>query len=172
MDATQQAKLSEWFSQYGRGLVLYAAQWLGREAAEDVVQEVFLRLWASYACEAHASQEPFANVRNWLFRSVRNAAIDRLRNQKRRRQREERRARSRPAWFESQDGDQLEAGLVQDALERLPNSQREIIVLRIWAGLTLAEAAGVTGEPLSTLFSRYRAGLSELKKRLEIHARR
>jgi len=49
----------------------------------------------------------------------------------------------------------------------LPPEQREVIVMRIWAQMTLTEIAQVTGEAMSTLFSRYRAGLSEIKRIME-----
>lgn len=165
MYANDVTKLGEWFGRYGPGLVLYAAQWLGRDAAEDVVQEVFLRLWRRESVGTIASE------RNWLYQAVRNAAIDRMRSTLRRSRREQHVAAGRPAWFQSRPTDSLEGQEVQAALEHLPREQREIIVLRIWAGFTLAEAAALTGEPVSTLNSRYRAGLAELRRRLETPCR-
>ena len=45
--------------------------------------------------------------------------------------------------------------------------QREVVVLRIWSGLTLAEVADVTGTSVSTAFARYRAGLAEIRRIME-----
>jgi RNA polymerase sigma-70 factor (ECF subfamily) len=179
MDVNEVAKLSGWFSQYGPALVLYASQWLERHAAEDAVQEVFLRLWGREAGQkagktrasqsgVRAPQKDVANVKSWLYRSVRNASIDRLRRVKTRARHEQRSADGRVEWFQSRPEDELDAHAVQKMLEALPPEQSEIIVLRIWGGLSLAEAAQVTGEPVSTLFSRYRAGLTALRQRLEV----
>lgn len=153
-------RLSRWFDAYSKALVLYARQWLATEPAEDVVQEVFVRLFSEQA-------EP-ANIKAWLFRSVRNAAISGVRSRRRRVKYERQRAADRPAWFDSRPDDLIDAAAAQSALCYLPDDQREVIVLRIWAGMTLAEASDVTGEPVSTLFSRYRAGLAALRKAMEV----
>lgn len=52
-------------------------------------------------------------------------------------------------------------------MAELPEAQREAIVLRIWGGLTLAEMSQVLGEPVSTLFSRYRAALEAMRVHME-----
>ena len=62
----------------------------------------------------------------------------------------------------------LDGDAVQQALAGLPIEQREIIVMRLWGGLTWEEAAGSAGQPVSTLFSRYRAGLAALRERLGV----
>ena len=63
--------------------------------------------------------------------------------------------------------DLIESAEVQDALQSLPAEQREVIVLRIWCDMTLQQVADLTDQPVSTLFSRYRAGLAEMRRRLE-----
>jgi DNA-directed RNA polymerase specialized sigma24 family protein len=52
-------------------------------------------------------------------------------------------------------------------VNHLPPEQREVVVLRIWSGLTLAEVADVTGTSVSPAFVRYRAGLSEIRRIME-----
>lgn len=157
IDASQ---LSRWFTAYGPALVLYARQWLDAARAEDAVQDVFVRLMSQGSSPAR--------VKAWLFRSVRNAAISQLRSQARRRKRERRVAADRPEWFEGGGDDLIDAGAVQAALAGLPEQQREAIVLRIWAGMTLNEIADVVGQPISTMFSRYRAGLAGIRRRMEM----
>ena len=153
------AQLGGWYDAHAARLVLYARQWLDRAVAEDVVQASFLRL---------ASQpQPPTNVKAWLFTAVRNAAISEHRQRQRRSRREQAVSLDRPDWFESNAGDLIDAKTAQEALARLPEPQREIILLRIWGGLSLPEAADVLGEPVSTLFSRYRAGLATLRQRME-----
>lgn len=55
---------------------------------------------------------------------------------------------------------------VQQALEKLSLEQREVVVMKVWGGLTFDEIAGVVGIPLFTAASRYRYALESLKKEL------
>jgi RNA polymerase sigma-70 factor (ECF subfamily) len=100
--------------------------------------------------------------RAYLFRAVRNRTLN------------TRRAASREieldpdaAWFTAPDGNQENAIAVQAALSELPDDQREIVVMRIWGGLTLQEAAGVLEISPNTVASRYRYGLEKLRRRLQ-----
>ena len=161
MNTTEAARLGQWFDAYGQAASFYARQWLPADAAEDVVQEVFLRLVRKW-------REP-VNVKAWLFRSVRNETMSRLRSEHRRSRHEQRGSlQGGDLLFESRPDDLIDAAIAQAALVSLPDEQREAIVLRIWVGLTLAEASEVTGQPISTLFSRYAAGLAALRKALEV----
>ena len=164
MGQIEPGQLSRWFEAYGTSLVLYARQWLEAGQAEDAVQDVFVRLISQ-------PQAPHS-AKAWLFRSVRNAAISRLRSRRRRQARRRRLAGDRPGWFDPRPDDLLDGEAVQAALASLPAAQREAIVLRIWANLTLREIADVTGKPISTVFSRYRAGLAALRQRMETPCRK
>ena len=53
------------------------------------------------------------------------------------------------------------------AVNELPADHREVVVLRIYAGLTFAQIAAITCEPLPTVASRYRRSLERLKQQLE-----
>lgn len=55
---------------------------------------------------------------------------------------------------------------IQAALRRLPAEQVEVVVLKIWEGLTFQEIAVVTGESLNTVASRYRYALKKLETTL------
>lgn len=159
MASIEPGQFQQLFSAHGPALVLYASQWLEAGLAEDVVQEVFLRL---------ISQRRGPQCwKAWLFVSVRNAAINQLRSLKRRRKHEGRLAERRPNWFEARPEDQLDAQQAQETLSALPQEQREVIVLRIWAGMTLREVADVVGQPISTVFSRYQAGLGAMRRKME-----
>jgi RNA polymerase sigma-70 factor (ECF subfamily) len=153
------AQLARGFDAHAPSLVLFARQWLSRAAAEDVVQDAFVSLMAQ--------RHPPDNLKAWLFTAVRNAAISCARSQSRRLTRETQEALRRGNWFESRPEDLIDASAAQVALDALPPEQREVIVMRIWAQMTLAEITQVTGQPTSTLFSRYRAGLSEIKRIME-----
>ena len=158
---TDPAKLALWFEAHAAALVLYARQWVGdRGRAEDVVQEVFVRLASQRA-------EP-PNVKAWLHASVRHAAIDEARSASRRRHREQTVARTRSGdWFDARSDDLLDAEAAQRGLERLPPRQREVVLLRVWSGMTLAEVSQVTGLPVSTAHDEYRRGLDALRRMME-----
>jgi RNA polymerase sigma-70 factor (ECF subfamily) len=76
-------------------------------------------------------------------------------------------AQQRGEWFETRPDDLIDAAAAQEALAALPEEQRETIVLRLWAQLTFEEIRDITGLPLSTLFSRFKTGLSRLKQMME-----
>ena len=147
------------FDAHAATLILFARQWLDRAAAEDVVQDVFVSLMSQ-------RRSP-DNPRAWLYKAVRNAAISHARSASRRSKREMRLAEQRTEFFESGADDLIDASAAQEAMESLPQEQREVIVMRLWAQMTLAEIAEVTGEAVSTLFSRYRSGLLEIKRIME-----
>ena len=153
------AQLAEWFRQYAARLVLYARQWLPAELAEDVVQDVFVQMMA----KDHVPRHPQA----WLYRAVRNRAIDGLRSRTHRRQRERAVAEQRPDYFTLSLANRLDAHEVQRVLEGLHGEQREVIVLRLWGGLTLEETAHVVGCSTATAHRRYHAGLTTIRKQLE-----
>jgi RNA polymerase sigma-70 factor (ECF subfamily) len=147
--------LSRLFDEHASALVLYARQWC--EAADDVVQEAFLSL-------ARQRTAP-DRVVPWLYRVVRNAALAAARGERRRRRREER-ASGGESWFATAD-DRIDARLAQTLLSELQPEIREVIVARLWGGLTFEEIARVQGCSLTTAHRRYQAGLARLHERLE-----
>ena len=156
MAPTDPAELCRWYDAYGPALVLYARQLLAPASAEDVVQDVFVRLMAQRRCPDH--------VRAWLFRSVRNAAISRIRSRSRRRRLDRQRAAQRPEAFEVRPDELIDARAAQNVLESLPGDLREVVVLRIWADMTLTEISEILGGSPATVLRRYRAGLAAIRK--------
>jgi RNA polymerase sigma factor (sigma-70 family) len=148
--------LGELIAARGPGLVLYARQWTA--APEDAVQDAFLKL--------ARQRTPPERVAAWLYRVVRNEAIDRARAEQRR-QRHEARAGSRTArWFHVDD--ELDVDAVSAALARLPDEEREIIVMHLWGGLTFAEIATIVDAPTSSVHRWYAAGINRLRERLDV----
>lgn len=156
---TDDADLTRWFEAHAAALVLYARQWLGRGPAEDAVQEVFVRLLLQPARPR--------NVKAWLYRAVRNEAISAWRSSRRRENRERATAPAE-AWFGLHDGEGIDAEAVTNALEKLPPPQREIVVLRIWGGLTLQEVSDLVAAPVSTVHLHYRSALARIRERLGV----
>jgi RNA polymerase sigma factor (sigma-70 family) len=157
-------QLGRWFEQHAARLVLYARQCApgsgaGPGVAEDLVQEVFLRLMEQSAAPS--------NVKAWLYKSLRNAAISEGRSNRRREGRERIIADVRGAWFEGRPEDLVDAGTAQEALGELPAHQREIVVLRIWGQMTLNEVAETVGMPVSSVYDQYKAALSGVRRKME-----
>jgi RNA polymerase sigma-70 factor, ECF subfamily len=149
----------EWYDAHAARLALYARQWLPETAdAEDAVQAGFVKFWRSKA-RPEAADLPL------LFTSVRTAALDLGKSRRRLRQREQRAASARAAaWWDADTlAERERAAAVQRAIESLPPEQREAVVLRIWGGLTFAEAARTLGANINTVVSRYRAALAALR---------
>ncbi|HTU20579.1 MAG TPA: sigma-70 family RNA polymerase sigma factor [Gemmataceae bacterium] len=142
---------------HGPALVLYARQWC--DTPEDVVQEAFLKL-------VSLRQPPRAVV-PYLYRIVRNAALDARKAARRRQRRESAMART-IRWFVEPEIEGLDEAIAVAALQRLPDEEREVIVARLWGGLSFEEIASVAGCSTSTAFRRYNAGIDALRKELRI----
>ncbi|MCL2006293.1 MAG: RNA polymerase sigma factor [Planctomycetaceae bacterium] len=141
-------------------LILYAKQW-NADDAEDVVQETFLRLVRRAQWEGKPE-----NPAAWLFTAVRNEAIDRIRKAKRRQKYERQKATERPVWFETPPDASLRAEELLQFLDTLPLEQREIVIARIWGGLTFDEIAVLTGDSRTTVHRRYGEALETLRQKL------
>jgi RNA polymerase sigma factor (sigma-70 family) len=154
--------LGRLFDEHAAVLVLYARQWC--DAPEDIVQDAFVAL-------ARQESEPDRAVA-WLYRVVRNGAIAAARQSRRRRRREQRAAdrevvpASGGPWFDATD-DQIDAEHATRLLAGLDAETREIIVARLWGGLTFEEVARLQGCSLTTAHRCYQAGLARLHERLE-----
>lgn len=144
------------FDAHAARLVLYARQWCA--APEDVVQEALLRLARLRA--------PPDDVVAYLYRMVRNAALDAGKMQRRREHHESQAARV--AWFAEPAVEGLDAEAAVRALEQVAPEQREVIVARLWGGLSFEQIAAVAGCSASTAFRRYEAGIEALRRLLGV----
>jgi RNA polymerase sigma-70 factor (ECF subfamily) len=151
-------QLGRLMDDHAAALVLYARQWCA--AAEDVVQEAFVKL--------AGQRPPPAQAVPWLYRVVRNGALTAARAERRRRQHEARAASCTPTWFVPAEGDALDAEAAAGALRALPPEQREVLVARLWGGLTFEQIAALAGLSTSTAHRHYHAGLVALRERLGV----
>jgi RNA polymerase sigma-70 factor (ECF subfamily) len=140
-------------------LLLYARQWLDPASAEDVVQEALVSLLS----QKRAPSDAIA----WMYRAVRHAAIDHARSRWRRDRRERIVAECKKPWLEAPVDALIDARAAEEALRRMPGEQREIVVLRIWSGLSFAQIAEVTRSSISTVHDRYAAALKQIRRELE-----
>ena len=148
-------ELGRLYREHAPALRLYARQWA--PGHEDLVQDAFVKL----AQQSPAPQQ----VLPWLYRVVRNRALATFRGEARRRRRQHRVSASE-AWFAAAE-DHLDGREATRLLAELPLEQREVVVARIWGGLTFEEVARLAGCSLPTAHRRYQAGLAALRVRLD-----
>lgn len=165
------------FERHKRPLYTYILRSCGRpDIADELLQDVFLRV-----INSASNYKPSAKFTTWLYRIARNACIDAARK------------RSRAQVYSLQNsaagddsGDSFQDRLVDDdarsgdidadrkafrdrlqrALEKLPEEQREVFLLREISGLTFREVAQIMDAPLPTIKSRMRYALEALRREL------
>ena len=146
---------------------------LNMEDAEDVLQDVFYELTATYRM-----MKPVEQVTAWLFRVARNRITDLFRRKK---------AVSLNDPVEDDDGARVledllpspDAGpdaifarnvlldAIEEAMDELPANQREVFVAHEWMGKSFKELSEETGMSVNTLLSRKRYAVLHLRKRLD-----
>jgi len=151
---------TDWLDRHGSALVLLARAWVPTHTdAEDVVQEAFVRFWRA----RDRAADPIA----YLFGCVKRCALDWVRARGRQAPREA--VAARPEGEPLFDGP-LEQGerraAVATALDALPDAQREVLVMRVWGGLSFPQIAAALGIPTDTAASRFRYALVKLRERL------
>ena len=160
--------LAEVFDALAHSVYGSAVRVLGdNSAAHDVVQDVFVELWA------HPDRyDPAAGtLRTYLTVLARHRAVDLIRSELRRVARQERSYRLTPAPLEAGAGDEVlaaeTASLVRAAVQALPASQRQVVELAYFEGLTYREVAHAVGIPEGTAKSRLRLALAKLEEMLD-----
>jgi RNA polymerase sigma-70 factor (ECF subfamily) len=139
-----------------------------RSDAEEVTQEIFLRIWR----QASRFKSDRGTVRAWLAIITRRSAIDRTRS---RGHKEKKRATSMDdAAMEMTDTgaagrivDGAERRIVHDAMGRLEDGQSEVIQLSYYEGYSHSEIADKLQLPLGTVKTRIRNGLKQLRQMLD-----
>ena len=130
--------------------------------AEDVVQNAFVRVFKADVPEA-------AQVLTYLYQATRWCALDQVRSLGRRRDREtfSVAAVETQTWFVSELVLTEREQEIQGAMQRLPEDQREVLVMKIWGELTFQQIGDVQGLSLNTVASRYRYALQALREKLQ-----
>jgi RNA polymerase sigma-70 factor, ECF subfamily len=133
--------------------------------AEEVVQEVFVRLW-----DAPDRFDPErGSLRSYLLANGHGRAVDLIRSESSRRGREERehRARAEAGYdLEHEVEDLVVADELKGALAALPPDERRAIELAYFGGHTYREVASLLDAPEGTVKSRIRSGLRRMKREL------
>jgi RNA polymerase sigma-70 factor (ECF subfamily) len=133
--------------------------------AEEVVQEVFLRLWNN----PDRFDSDRGTLRSYLLAQTHGRSVDLLRSESARRTREGRQAREMAEAgydVEHEVWDLATAEGVRTAMGRLPESERRAIQLAYFGGHTYRDVALMLNEPEGTVKSRIRSGLKRLRAEL------
>lgn len=132
-------------------------------AAEDVMQEVFLKLWQQ--------PESFADHRGslcgWLAVVARNRAIDKIRGSRRMENVDDLQL-SNNIDLGADAEREIMLGKVRVVLEKMPADQRQAVEMAFFEGHTHTEIAQQTGQPLGTVKTRIRSALITIRKALEV----
>jgi RNA polymerase sigma-70 factor (ECF subfamily) len=143
---------------------------LGSDAeAEDLAQQVFIRIWKSAP-----RYRPTAKFTTWLFRITRNLVFNELR--RKRHFVDQADEMPEPAERRDQEPDKvlMEGELqsaIQNAIDQLPESQRLAIILRRYEGMAYEEIAAVIGTSVPAVKSILFRARAELRERLEKYLR-
>lgn len=162
----RQDALAEVYRRHAGAVLALARRVLNsREEAEEVVQEVFLRLW-----NAPERFDPDrGSLRSYLLAMTHGRSIDRIRSDTSRRAREERDARRTATGgydLEHEVADLVNAEQVRAALAVLSADEREAIQLAYFGGHTYSEVATMLQTPPGTIKGRMRSALAKLRREL------
>ena len=140
-----------------------------REAAEDVLQDVFIQIWEKAALYDPARGKPMT----WAITLTRNKSIDRLRSTQRRNRLQNDLLHESETVEQFDDRSSFDAlssletgGMVRAAIQKLSKDQRDAIELAFFSSLTQTEISERLGEPLGTVKARIRRGMMKLRELL------
>lgn len=137
-----------------------------RSAAEDLLQETFLRVWN----RVHGFEAGRGSLGPWLLAIARNQAIDHVRSRNLRIcHGYELEVSDQPALFIDIEDDILSADsarLMRNAISKLNANQQKVIELAYYEGLSQVEMAERMGQPLGTVKTWVRSALRKLREEL------
>lgn len=161
--------LAETYRRHGGAVRALAQRVVGSDfLADEVTQDVFLRLWR----EPEQYDASRSGLRTYLVAIAHHRAVDLVRSESARTAREQRSGAERDAGeydVEHLAWDLAMAEQVRVALDGLPDGERDAIQLAYFEGRTYREVATLLGEPEGTVKSRIRAGLQRLRRSLVAH---
>jgi RNA polymerase sigma factor (sigma-70 family) len=154
LSSSNRAEVDLLYQQHGGALLLFALAIAGdRGRAQDALHQVFLKI-----LEAGTLYQ-VADPKAYLFASVRNTVLNAARVQQRSVALDE-----GSAWFDPPQRDYAAEANLRRALRSLPEDQREVVVLHVWAELTFQQIAEILEISSNTAASRYRYALARLRE--------
>jgi RNA polymerase sigma-70 factor (ECF subfamily) len=159
----QEAALAEIYRRHGGAVFGLAMRTLGeRTRSEEIVQEVFLRLWNT----PDKFDPERGSLRAYLLAQAHARAVDVVRQESARRRREDRHVRARSVEtydLEHEVVDMTVAEEMREVVDALPQEERQAIALAYYGGHTYREVAALLGAPEGTVKSRIRSGLRRMR---------
>ena len=137
-----------------------------KELAEDILQEVFVKIWNSFSSYNSSKGRLFT----WILNITRNFVIDTLRSKSYKKQvKIQGYENSVDNFIENSSGTgQFDSLGIRRHLTRLKDDQKQIIDLAYFAGFTQEEIAKQLSIPLGTVKTRMRTAIMELRKILQV----
>lgn len=127
-----------------------------KEEAEDITSDFFLRLW-----EKSDTYKPGGGHKGWMATIARNMAVDYIRKHKREEFSETVSDRESDENVEHQ----VLAGIsINEALEKLKDSERKVVHLKIMGELTFKEIAEILDQPMGTVTWHYNQAIKKLRR--------
>ena len=162
----RQEALAEAYRRHAGAVFALARRLLNEQnLAEEVVQEVFFRLWDA----PEKFDAARGSLRSYLLAQCHGRSVDLIRSEQSRRQREvkEHRQRAEAGYdIEHEVWDLAVAEHVREALVDLPEDERKAIELAYFRGHTYREVALILDQPEGTVKSRIRAGMRRMRMTL------
>lgn len=163
----EEQALGTLYDRYSRLIYAIALRISGdHNVAEEVTQDVFHAIWQS-AASFHRD----GNLSSWIMGIARHRAIDATRSRRYRASQRE------MTLFDDQSNAELTADeptdrlllrqVITSALTTLPCAQRQTLTLAFYGGFTHHEIASQLGEPVGTIKSRMRLGMTKLRAALD-----
>ena len=162
----RQEALAEAYRRHAGAVFALARRLLNEQnLAEEVVQEVFFRLWDA----PEKFDAARGSLRSYLLAQCHGRSVDLIRSEQSRRKREvkEHRQRAEAGYdVEHEVWDLAVAEHVREALVDLPEDERKAIELAYFRGHTYREVALILDQPEGTVKSRIRAGMRRMRRSL------
>lgn len=161
-----------WLDAHGAGLLLFAREQTRSSAdAEDVLQEALVQL--VQAVESGDFRGSAEQWHSYALSAIRHRAVDMGRRAEVRRryaeapQNPEAAVCEETPWLSCAEDNEYLRRRVEELLRALPSDFSEVIVLKIWNGMTFQQIADTVGAPLPTITSRYRYAMRRMREELE-----
>lgn len=161
LQAHDQAAFSYLYDHYSKALFVIIYQVVPQqELAEDVLQEVFVKIWQN----VRSYDSSKGRLYTWMLNIARNSAIDRTRSKDFNRQTKT--TELTDNVYEGKDGvhSRIDDIGLKKTMERLPEDSRRLLELSYFQGYTQDEIAKMLGIPLGTVKTRIRSTLLQLRK--------
>jgi RNA polymerase sigma-70 factor, ECF subfamily len=164
VEASDSEAFATLYDRHSRAAFSLAYRMMGdRQAAEDLAQDAFLKVWRG----AGSYRAARGSVRTWILSIVHNRGIDLLRSHASQRRTQDKieasAPRSQPSEAFAETWRNTQRDQVREALNTLPAEQLKILELAYFSGYTHAEISELLSLPLGTVKGRMRLGLKKIR---------